>query len=41
MRESLRVAPWDDHPNLAGHRRIADNLYPALTAFLAREFGRR
>ena len=31
---SLRVAPWDDHPNAAGHRIIADALYPALAAFL-------
>lgn len=33
-RPSLRVAPWDDHPNAAGHRRIADRLYPELVAFL-------
>lgn len=33
-RPALRVAPWDDHPNAAGHRRIADRLYPHLTAFL-------
>ena len=33
-RPSLRVAPWDDHPNAAGHRLIADRLYPQLTEFL-------
>ena len=32
---SLRVAPWDEHPNRAGHQLIADRLYPELTAFLA------
>lgn len=31
---SLRVAPWDDHPNAAGHRVIADALYPQLVTFL-------
>ncbi len=31
---SLRVAPWDEHPNRAGHQLIADRLYPELTAFL-------
>jgi hypothetical protein len=33
-RSSLRVAPWDDHPNVAGHRLIADRLYPQLVALL-------
>ena len=33
-RPALRVAPWDDHPNAAGHRLIADRLYPLLAAFL-------
>lgn len=33
-RPALRVAPWDDHPNAAGHQRIADRLYPQLAAFL-------
>lgn len=36
QRPALRVAPWDDHPNRAGHELIADRLYPELTAFLAR-----
>ncbi len=26
-RSSLIVAPWDDHPNTHGHRRVADALY--------------
>jgi D-alanyl-lipoteichoic acid acyltransferase DltB (MBOAT superfamily) len=34
-RPSLRVAPWDDHPNAAGHRAIADRLAPEIQAFLA------
>jgi hypothetical protein len=34
-RAELRVAPWDDHPNRAGHRLIADRLEPQLRAFLA------
>jgi alginate O-acetyltransferase complex protein AlgI len=33
-RASLRVAPWDDHPNAAGHKLIADRLYAALRALL-------
>ncbi|MER9071568.1 SGNH/GDSL hydrolase family protein [Mesorhizobium sp. M0904] len=27
---TLLVAPWDDHPNAAGHRLIADKLYQVL-----------
>jgi hypothetical protein len=34
-RPSLRVAPWDDHPNAEGHRLVADRLYHDLTAFIA------
>ena len=34
-RPSLQVAPWDDHPNAAGHRLIAERLYDDLTAFIA------
>jgi D-alanyl-lipoteichoic acid acyltransferase DltB (MBOAT superfamily) len=34
QRPALRVTPWDDHPNAAGHRLIADRLYPALVAEL-------
>ena len=30
-RPSLRVAPWDDHPNADGHRLIADRFYDDLT----------
>lgn len=30
----LRVAPWDDHPNPAGHRLVADRLYKLLTPLL-------
>jgi hypothetical protein len=30
QRPELRVAPWDDHPNAAGHRLIADRLYEKL-----------
>ncbi len=30
QRPGLRVAPWDDHPNAAGHRLIADKLYEKL-----------
>jgi hypothetical protein len=33
-RVALRVAPWDEHPNSAGHRLIADRLYDRLVAFL-------
>jgi D-alanyl-lipoteichoic acid acyltransferase DltB (MBOAT superfamily) len=33
-RPALRVAPWDDHPNIAGHKRIADRLSTELVAFL-------
>jgi hypothetical protein len=35
--DSLRVAPWDDHPNAEGHRIIAEALYHDLTAFLTAE----
>jgi D-alanyl-lipoteichoic acid acyltransferase DltB (MBOAT superfamily) len=38
-RAALRVAPWDEHPNVEGHQLIADRLYPELTAYLSREFG--
>jgi D-alanyl-lipoteichoic acid acyltransferase DltB (MBOAT superfamily) len=31
---ALRVAPWDDHPNAAGHRLIADRLYEELVGVL-------
>lgn len=34
-RPALRVAPWDDHPNAAGHRRVADHLYQALVDFVS------
>jgi hypothetical protein len=34
MRDALRVAPWDDHPNGPGHRMIADRFYIELTGFL-------
>jgi lysophospholipase L1-like esterase len=27
---TLVVAPWDPHPNAAGHRLIADKLYEVL-----------
>lgn len=30
--ETLKVAPWDAHPNAMGHKLIADGLYSALTA---------
>jgi hypothetical protein len=33
-RASLRVAPWDDHPNAAGHRLIASRLYEELVGVL-------
>jgi D-alanyl-lipoteichoic acid acyltransferase DltB (MBOAT superfamily) len=33
-RPALRVAPWDDHPNAAGHRLIADRLYAAIVPFI-------
>jgi D-alanyl-lipoteichoic acid acyltransferase DltB (MBOAT superfamily) len=32
---SLRVAPWDDHPNDEAHRLIADRFYPELTQLLS------
>lgn len=31
---ALRVAPWDDHPNAAGHRLIAEALTRELTTLL-------
>jgi D-alanyl-lipoteichoic acid acyltransferase DltB (MBOAT superfamily) len=34
QRSSLRVAPWDDHPNARGHRLIAARLLPELRAFI-------
>jgi hypothetical protein len=40
-RAAFRVAPWDEHPNAAGHRHIAERLYPELTRFLEQEFGAR
>jgi D-alanyl-lipoteichoic acid acyltransferase DltB (MBOAT superfamily) len=33
-RPALRVAPWDDHPNAAGHRLIAERLYDQLLPLL-------
>ena len=33
-RPSLRVAPWDDHPNVKGHQLIADRLYAELVRLL-------
>lgn len=33
--DSIRVAPWDDHPNGKGHRLIADRLYQELTTFIS------
>ena len=33
-RPALRVAPWDDHPNAAGHRLVADKLYAAIVPFI-------
>jgi hypothetical protein len=34
QRASLRVAPWDNHPNKEGHQLIADRLYAELVAYL-------
>ena len=34
-RPALRVAPWDDHPNVTGHRLIADRLYSQLSTILS------
>jgi D-alanyl-lipoteichoic acid acyltransferase DltB (MBOAT superfamily) len=31
---SLRAAPWDEHPNAAGHRLIAERLYPEIVRLL-------
>ena len=36
-RDSLRVAPWDDHPNTLGHRLIADHLYEELVPLLMQD----
>jgi D-alanyl-lipoteichoic acid acyltransferase DltB (MBOAT superfamily) len=33
-RPSLRVAPWDDHPNVKGHQLIADRFYGELVRLL-------
>ncbi len=33
-RPALRVAPWDDHPNVKGHGLIADRLYEELVRLL-------
>ncbi len=33
---SLRIAPWDDHPNAIGHRLIADRLFDLLLPELNR-----
>ena len=30
--ETIRLAPWDDHPNALGHQLVADALYDALRA---------
>jgi D-alanyl-lipoteichoic acid acyltransferase DltB (MBOAT superfamily) len=35
-RDALRIAPWDEHPNAAGHRLIAEKLYEELAPYLAR-----
>jgi hypothetical protein len=29
-RETLRIAPWDDHINARGHRLVAEQLYELL-----------
>jgi lysophospholipase L1-like esterase len=34
QRPALRAAPWDDHPNAAGHRLIAERLYRELAPML-------
>jgi len=36
---TLRLAEWDEHPNVLGHRLIADALYRALAANPAALFG--
>ncbi len=41
QRAALRLAPWDDHPNAAGHQIIADRLYPELTKFLEQELAKQ
>lgn len=38
-RDSLRVAPWDEHPNAAGHRLIAERLYEELHRHLTSRSG--
>jgi len=35
--DALRAAPWDDHPNAAGHQLIADGLYPELLRIIREE----
>ena len=35
-RASLRVAPWDNHPNKRGHELIADRLYAELVRTCSR-----
>jgi D-alanyl-lipoteichoic acid acyltransferase DltB (MBOAT superfamily) len=37
--DTVRLAEWDDHPNVLGHRLVADALYRALTANPAILFG--
>jgi hypothetical protein len=36
---ALRLAEWDDHPNILGHRLVADALYRALAANPVTLFG--
>jgi hypothetical protein len=36
---TLRLAEWDDHPNVLGHRLVADRLYAAFAANPAVIFG--
>jgi hypothetical protein len=31
-RDSLKVAPWDNHPNAEGHRLLANRLYEEIVA---------
>lgn len=37
--DTLKVAPWDAHPNAKGHKLLADELYAALTAGQGGLFG--